>query len=69
MFAIDYKDLGTPASEAPVQVTVEIDGVPVTVPDGTEAVLRLPGAADETVAPGIHVRTIPTHQPEGELVG
>ena len=30
--------------------------VEVTVPDGTEAVLRLPGVADETVAPGIHVR-------------
>src|SRR5215813_9944440 len=35
MFAIDYKDLGTPASGQPAQVTVEIDGVPVAVPEGT----------------------------------
>jgi len=35
MFAIDYKDLGTPASAAPAQVTVEIDGAQVTVPEGT----------------------------------
>ena len=34
MFAIDYKDLGTPAA-AGAPVTVEIDGRPVTVPDGT----------------------------------
>ena len=37
MYAIDYEDLGTPepkdGSEA--QVTVEINGTPVTVPDGT----------------------------------
>jgi formate dehydrogenase major subunit len=35
MFAIDYEDLGTPAATSGAQVTVEIDGVPVTVPDGT----------------------------------
>src|SRR5215470_16427697 len=38
MFAIDYEDLGTPApaeNAAAGPVTVEIDGKPVTVPDGT----------------------------------
>ncbi|HVY83045.1 MAG TPA: molybdopterin-dependent oxidoreductase, partial [Steroidobacteraceae bacterium] len=38
MFAIDYRDLGTPAVETDgktAQVTVEIDGIPVTVPEGT----------------------------------
>jgi formate dehydrogenase major subunit len=35
MFAIDYKDLGTPASAGTASVTVEIDGATVTVPEGT----------------------------------
>jgi formate dehydrogenase major subunit len=35
MFAIDYKDLGTPASAGTASVTVEIDGAAVTVPEGT----------------------------------
>jgi alpha-L-rhamnosidase len=43
--------------------------VEVTVPDGTEAVLRLPGRDEETVAPGIHERTMPTIQPRGDLRG
>src|SRR5919107_1389114 len=34
MFAIDYKDLGTPAA-AGSSVTVEIDGRPISVPEGT----------------------------------
>ncbi len=35
MNAIDDKDFGTPARESAVQVTLEIDGVSVTVPAGT----------------------------------
>jgi formate dehydrogenase major subunit len=35
MFAIDYKDLGTPASSGTASVTLEIDGATVTVPEGT----------------------------------
>ncbi len=35
MFAIDYKDRGTPASGDTRQVALEIDGVPVTVPANT----------------------------------
>ena len=36
MFAIDYEDLGTPApAEVGADVTLEIDGKPVTVPPGT----------------------------------
>jgi formate dehydrogenase major subunit len=35
MYAIDYSDPGTPASPATESVTVEIDGVQVTVPAGT----------------------------------
>src|SRR5882757_2169489 len=48
MFAIDYKDLGTPASPAPVQVTVEIDGAQVTVPEGT-SVMRAAAVAGVSV--------------------
>ena len=40
----------------------EMDGealhVEVTVPEGTEAVLRLPGRDDETVGAGTHVRAL-----------
>ena len=35
MYAHDYIDPGTPASDAAPQVTLEIDGVGVTVPEGT----------------------------------
>lgn len=35
MFAIDYTDPGTPVSNQPQQVTVEIDGRAVSVPEGT----------------------------------
>src|SRR5260221_9103946 len=36
MFAIDYEDLGTPdPAQSAGPVTVEIDGVSVTVPEGT----------------------------------
>src|SRR5689334_22703256 len=50
MFAIDYKDLGTPAVPAngQAQVTVEIDGIPVTVPEGT-SVMRASALAGVSV--------------------
>jgi formate dehydrogenase major subunit len=49
MFAIDYEDLGTPASaEAGAAVTVEIDGKPVTVPAGT-SVMRAAALAGTQV--------------------
>ena len=35
MYSIDYTDLGTPGVEADKTVTLEIDGVAVTVPEGT----------------------------------
>ena len=36
MFAIDYEDLGTPeVAPSGAAVTLEIDGQPVTVPEGT----------------------------------
>src|SRR3989338_2510504 len=35
MYSIDYKDRGTPAATGATQVTLEIDGATVTVPDGT----------------------------------
>ena len=36
MYAIDYEDLGTPAPAiAGAPVTVEIDGVALSVPEGT----------------------------------
>src|SRR5215813_1694242 len=48
MFSIDHKDLGTPAIDTAAQVTVEIDGVPVTVPDGT-SVMRAAALAGVSV--------------------
>jgi formate dehydrogenase major subunit len=48
MYAIDYKDLGTPASASPAQVTVEIDGAQVTVPEGT-SVMRAAAVAGVSV--------------------
>src|SRR4051812_32637192 len=50
MFAIDYKDLGTPAVSGgqPAQVRVEIDGIPVTVPEGT-SVMRASALAGVSV--------------------
>jgi formate dehydrogenase major subunit len=49
MYAIDYEDLGTPApTEAGGNVTVEIDGQSVTVPEGT-SVMRAAALA------GVHV--------------
>ncbi|HEX4389009.1 MAG TPA: formate dehydrogenase subunit alpha [Steroidobacteraceae bacterium] len=35
MYAVDYEDFGTPQLVTGASVTVEIDGTPVTVPDGT----------------------------------
>jgi formate dehydrogenase major subunit len=44
MYAIDYRDLGTPPAPGEARVTVEIDGVAVTVPAGT-SVMRAAAAA------------------------
>jgi formate dehydrogenase major subunit len=44
MYAIDYKDLGTPPSDAAEWVNVEIDGQPIRVPAGT-SVMRAAGLA------------------------
>ena len=35
MYSSDYTDLGTPRVDASKAVALEIDGVPVTVPEGT----------------------------------
>ena len=35
MYSTDYHDLGTPVADRGKPVTLEIDGVPVTVPEGT----------------------------------
>jgi formate dehydrogenase major subunit len=48
MFAIDYKDRGTPASDSQASVTLEIDGRSVTVPEGT-SVMRAAMYADVQV--------------------
>ncbi len=44
MYAINHKDFGTPASEREALVSLEIDGVPVTVPEGT-SIMRAAGLA------------------------
>ena len=48
MFAIDYKDHGTPASDSKTAVTLEIDGRSVTVPEGT-SIMRAAMYADVQV--------------------
>jgi formate dehydrogenase major subunit len=48
MFAIDYKDRGTPASDSEASVTLEIDGRSVTVPEGT-SIMRAAMYADVQV--------------------
>ena len=45
MYAIDYHDRGTPASPRPALVTVEIDGTPIEVPEGT-SIMRAASLAD-----------------------
>ncbi len=35
MYALDHHDLGTPRSDSAQSVTIEIDGVSITVPEGT----------------------------------
>jgi formate dehydrogenase major subunit len=48
MYAIDYQDLGTPSADAAKLVSVEIDGRPLTVPDGT-SVMRAAALAGVSV--------------------
>ncbi len=48
MHSIDRKDLGTPASPDRMEVTVHIDGVSVTVPQGT-SVMRAAALAGERI--------------------
>src|ERR1700688_4877497 len=48
MFAMDYKDHGTPESDSKATVTLEIDGRSVTVPEGT-SVMRAAMYADVQV--------------------
>src|SRR6478672_307516 len=48
MYSRDYEDLGTPASEALRSVTLQIDGEPVTVPEGT-SIMRAAAVAGRTV--------------------
>jgi formate dehydrogenase major subunit len=45
MYSIDHHDRGTPAATGSTQVTVEIDGRPVTVPEGT-SIMRAASLAD-----------------------
>jgi len=48
MHSLDHTDLGTPASETLLQVTLEIDGVSVTVPQGT-SVMRAAALVGESI--------------------
>ncbi|MBV8783567.1 MAG: formate dehydrogenase subunit alpha [Gammaproteobacteria bacterium] len=48
MYAIDYKDLGTPEPTAGAEVTLEIDGRAITVPEGT-SVMRAAALAGVAV--------------------
>jgi len=48
MYAIDQKDLGTPPADSQRMVSVEIDGQPVSVPDGT-SVMRAAALAGVSV--------------------
>jgi formate dehydrogenase major subunit len=48
MYAVGYTDLGTPPADRPVTVTVDVDGVSVTVPEGT-SVMRAAALADRSI--------------------
>jgi formate dehydrogenase major subunit len=48
MYAIDYRDRGTPPSARTALVTVEIDGRPVSVPEGT-SIMRAASLVDRDV--------------------
>jgi formate dehydrogenase major subunit len=48
MYAIDYQDRGTPAADAAKLVSIEIDGRPLAVPDGT-SVMRAAALAGVSV--------------------
>jgi formate dehydrogenase major subunit len=48
MYAIDHHDLGTPPSTSQAQVTVEIDGRPMQVPEGT-SVMRAAALAGVSI--------------------
>ena len=48
MYAIDHTDLGTPPSDIAKQVTVEIDGLSIAVPEGT-SVMRAAALAGTSI--------------------
>ena len=48
MHSIDHHDLGTPQVEAPKRVTLEVDGVTVTVPEGT-SIMRAAALAERNI--------------------
>ncbi len=48
MYAIDHRDLGTPASPSKAMVTVDIDGQPISVPEGT-TVMRAAALAGTSI--------------------
>jgi formate dehydrogenase major subunit len=48
MYAIDYRDLGTPSMASKALVRIEIDGQPIEVPDGT-SVMRAAALAGVSV--------------------
>src|SRR3990172_6749643 len=48
MFASNYTDLGTPASDRAAEVTLEIDGAAVTVPEGT-SIMRAAAMAGTSI--------------------
>ena len=48
MHSIDHTDLGTPRADTPKRVTLEIDGVTVTVPEGT-SIMRAAALAERNI--------------------
>lgn len=58
---LTWVEIGLDSPHGRIAVRWDLDGdelhVAVRVPDGTEAVLRLPGRDDEVLAPGAHSRT------------
>ena len=48
MYSIIYQDLGTPPSESTRNVTLEIDGASVSVPEGT-SIMRAAAAAGSSI--------------------
>jgi len=65
MQSIDHADLGTPAIQSDKKLTLEIDGAPVTVPEGT-SIMRAAASAGRKVIQRTEISHLARDTREGE---